>query len=203
MGIEYTDRFIEAVLGVTGARVPKGLKDERGRLLDCMVDSHKYNSRGRAVVFGEPDLVHSIIATCRENGIHPAVAATGSRNKKLAELIGAQQSKDSQTIYLDEADLVGMLEKSRLTGANLAIGHSGGRFLEEKEDIPLVRVGFPIHDRTGGQRVLSVGYAGTALFLDRITNTLLESLHRNYRISMYQQFYQGYRKRPVVLRKRR
>ncbi|NPV91833.1 MAG: nitrogenase [Firmicutes bacterium] len=203
IGIENTDRFIEVVSGITGASVPQSLKDERGRLLDCMVDSHKYNSRGRAVVFGEPDLVHPIVATCRENGIHPVIAATGGRSKKLTELIDAFPSEAGQTIYLDEADFMGMLEKGRAAGVNLAIGHSGGKFLEEKEDIPLIRVGFPIHDRTGGQRVMSVGYTGTAMFLDRVTNALLESLHRNYRISMYQQYYQGYRKRPVVLRKRR
>ncbi|HEY3421528.1 MAG TPA: nitrogenase component 1, partial [Methanocellaceae archaeon] len=45
----------------------------------------------------------------------------------------------------------------------------------------IVRMGFPIHDRVGGQRILSAGYAGTLAFLDRFTNTLLEDKHDSYR----------------------
>ena len=66
-------------------------------------------------------------------------------------------------------------------GSNIAIGHSGGRLLEEKHDIRIVRAGFPIHDRVGGQRILSAGYAGTLSFLDRFTNTILEKKHSSYR----------------------
>jgi len=42
-------------------------------------------------------------------------------------------------------------------------------------------VGFPINDRIGGQRILSAGFAGTLSFLDRFTNTLLESKYGTYR----------------------
>jgi len=52
-------------------------------------------------------------------------------------------------------------------------------------------VGFPIHDRVGGQRLLSVGYTGTTQFLDRITNTLLENKYRTYRTDMYNRYYRG------------
>jgi nitrogenase molybdenum-iron protein NifN len=44
---------------------------------------------------------------------------------------------------------------------DLLIGHSKGYRLARKLDIPLVRVGFPIHDRFGSQRILHVGYRGT------------------------------------------
>jgi nitrogenase molybdenum-iron protein NifN len=37
-----------------------------------------------------------------------------------------------------------------------------------------VRVGFPIHDRFGGQRMLHVGYRGTQELFDRLVNTILE-----------------------------
>jgi nitrogenase molybdenum-iron protein NifN len=40
--------------------------------------------------------------------------------------------------------------------------------------VPLLRVGFPIHDRFGAQRVLHVGYRGTQVLLDRIVNAVLE-----------------------------
>jgi nitrogenase molybdenum-iron protein NifN len=36
-----------------------------------------------------------------------------------------------------------------------------------------VRVGFPIHDRIGGQRILHLGYRGAQQLFDRITNAIL------------------------------
>ena len=40
--------------------------------------------------------------------------------------------------------------------------------------VPRIRVGFPIHDRVGGQRVLHLGYRGAQELFDRIVNALLE-----------------------------
>ncbi|MGO8945542.1 MAG: nitrogenase component 1 [Syntrophobacteraceae bacterium] len=57
---------------------------------------------------------------------------------------------------------------------DLLIGHSKGYTLAGKLGIPLIRVGFPIHDRFGGQRILHVGYRGTQSLLDRIVNALIE-----------------------------
>jgi nitrogenase molybdenum-iron protein NifN len=34
-------------------------------------------------------------------------------------------------------------------------------------------VGFPIHDRVGGQRLLHVGFAGAQRLFDEITNTII------------------------------
>ena len=39
-----------------------------------------------------------------------------------------------------------------------SIGHSKGYAFARRENIPLVRIGFPIHDRMGGQRILHLGY---------------------------------------------
>jgi nitrogenase molybdenum-iron protein NifN len=39
---------------------------------------------------------------------------------------------------------------------------------------PLLRVGFPIHDRIGGQRILHIGYRGAQQLFDLIVNTFLE-----------------------------
>jgi len=57
----------------------------------------------------------------------------------------------------------------------LFIGHSKGYTLARKLNAPLIRVGFPIHDRFGGQRTLHVGYRGTQLLLDRIVNAIIEN----------------------------
>lgn len=186
MGIESTDLFISILKHLTGNAVPESLLLERGRLLDCMIDSHKYNFQGKSVVFGEPENVYAIVKTCMENGVFPVVVATGSKTDKLAELL---KTRLTDCHLLSDTDFSQIRERSREMAANIAIGHSDGRYLTEREGIPLVRHGFPIHDRIGGQRLLSVGYTGTTMFLDRVTNTLLENKYKNYRSAMYQQFY--------------
>lgn len=189
MGIEGTDLFINTLQNLTGSGVPDSLEMERGRLLDCMIDSHKHNSQGRCVIFGEPEIIYAAARTCAENGLSPVVVATGSRKGKLSELIKGLTNCGSHKELLNESDFSVIRQKCRELSVNLAIGHSDGKFLTEREGIPLVRIGFPIHDRVGGQRLLSVGYAGTTMFLDRVTNTLLENKYKNYRGRMFQKFY--------------
>ena len=40
-------------------------------------------------------------------------------------------------------------------------------------NIPLIRVGFPVHDRVDGPRLLHVGYRGAQQLFDRIVNELI------------------------------
>ncbi|VBB07456.1 nitrogenases component 1 alpha and beta subunits signature 1 [Lucifera butyrica] len=192
LGVENTDRFLAVLSEITGRPVPEALQRERGRLLDCMVDSHKYNFQGRSVIFGEPELVYAVTAVCMENGIFPVAVATGSRPGPLRAVL-SQLTRDcpEPVEFLEEADFVQIRTVSRQKKANIAIGHSDGRYLTEREGIPLVRIGFPILDRVGGPRLLSVGYTGTAVFLDRLTNTLLEAKHGSYRRTLYDQYYQA------------
>jgi nitrogenase molybdenum-iron protein NifN len=35
-------------------------------------------------------------------------------------------------------------------------------------------VGFPIHDRVGGQRLLHLGYHGAQMLFDTVANTMIE-----------------------------
>jgi len=192
MGIENTDLFMATLRQLTGKSMPECLERERGRLLDCMIDSHKYNFQGRSVIFGDPEQVYAVAGLCMENGIFPVVAATGGKGSKLPGLLKVRLAQSPvKCEILTAADFAGIKEKSKKMKANIAIGHSDGKYLTERDDIPLVRLGFPIHDRVGGQRLLSVGYAGTTMLLDRITNTLLENKQSKYRAAMYDRFYQN------------
>jgi len=196
IGIENTDLLMNKLSEITGKPCPDNIKDERGRLLDTMIDSHKYNFQGRSVVFGEPELVYAVAKTCFENGVYPLVIASGSKNDKIRQLLSADIELSPEPVeVLNEADFMQIRASSRKAGANIAIGHSDGRYLTEKEGIPLVRLGFPIHDRVGGQRLLSIGYTGTAMLLDRITNTLLENKYKTYRSVMKKKYFRDSNKR--------
>ncbi|KUO65803.1 MAG: nitrogenase [Gracilibacter sp. BRH_c7a] len=190
VGLKNTDIFINTLKQITGSVIPLDLSAERGRLLDGMIDSHKHNFQGIAAIFGEPEHVLSAVTLCMENGIFPQVIATGSKTHRLEDLLYESLAESEQDYHImNDTDFSHIREKCKNSGVNIAIGHSEGKYLTEKEGIPLVRYGFPIHDRIGGQRLLSVGYTGSLSFLDRITNTLLDHKYINYRSTMLQKYY--------------
>ena len=65
--------------------------------------------------------------------------------------------------------------RARELSPDLVIGNSKGyRVLARDLNVPLIRVGFPIHDRFGAQRVQHLGYAGAQILFDRIVNAVID-----------------------------
>lgn len=183
-GVACSDMFVRTLAEVSGKAIPRELRLERGRLLDAMIDAHKITFNGRAAIVGEPEQVYAWSRACLEFGTIPLVAATGSRHSRLRVLLEPCMPKDAGAAIVTGADFTGIRELASEKGVNLAVGSSDGKVLTENEGIPLIRAGFPIHDRKGGQRVLTLGYTGTVSLLDQLTNTLLESKLSHYRQSM-------------------
>ncbi|AOY76608.1 nitrogenase component 1 [Clostridium formicaceticum] len=191
IGLKNTDSFIEVLQRITGEEMAEKLKEDRGRMLDGMIDSHKYNAEGRAAIFGEPDIVYAVTKLCLENGIQPLVISTGSKTTKLKRLLELDLKKlDESCMIIDDTDLETIRDYVRELGVNVLIGTSEGKFITEKDGVPLVRIGFPVHDRVGAQRRTYTGYEGSMQFLDEITNTLLEEKYRYYRENLYKKYYQ-------------
>lgn len=190
MGIKATDAFINLISQTSKKPIPKVFDMERGRYLDGIIDSHKYNGEGRAVIFGEPEIVYAITTLCIENGIQPVLVATGSKNQIFINLLKElTKGLYEQPIILDDSDFELIEKYCKELNVNLLIGDSNGRRLEEKLGIKLIRIGFPIHDRIGAQRSVNVGYFGSLRFLDEITNAILERKERGYRKDMYDKYF--------------
>ena len=150
---------------------------ERGRLIDAYVDGHKYIFGKKAVVYGEEDLVIGITALLAEIGVQPVLCASGGRSGRFAESI-AEVSEDLLTkppIVREGVDFFEIAEEAEALQPDLLIGNSKGYHLARCWEIPLIRVGFPIHDRFGGHRTLHVGYRGALSLLDRIVNAVIEA----------------------------
>lgn len=176
MGIRQSDQLMHTLEAISGNPVPEKYTQERGRLLDALVDGHKYVNGRRAVVYGEADLVAGVVAFLSEIGIVPVICATGDRGGHLSAAVKQILDKrfhDSIDV-IEGVDFVDIEEAVQKARPDLMIGHSKGYSLSRKLDIPLVRIGFPIHDRVGGSRLLHVGYQGAQTLFDRIANTLLE-----------------------------
>lgn len=196
IGLRATDALIKKLVEL-GGKISSRLEKERGRYLDAMIDSHKYNALGRAAIFGEPDFVKGIVQLCAENGIVPVVCATGSVCSDFKAVLEAEVKKAAEHAFveaytiMDDADFEAIEQAIVDCKANCMIGNSDGRRIAEKRSLDLIRLSFPIHDRVGGQRVQMLGFTGSLMVLDNIANSMLGTKERSFRGEMYDQYYQG------------
>lgn len=195
VGLRDTDALINKLTQLGGV-IPTTLIKERGRYIDAMIDAHKYNGEARPAIYGEADFVYSVVRLASENGIIPAVAATGGVAPGLGERVITELQETSRlmnvsdTVILDDTDF-DVIEKHLLERkANLLIGNSDGRRLAEKHQLPLIRGGFPIHDHMGGQRLRMLGYEGSLELMDKITNAMLTKTETTFREELYHRYYQ-------------
>jgi nitrogenase molybdenum-iron protein NifN len=175
IGLRETDRFLEILADLAGLPLPAALVAERGRLIDSWVDGHKYVFEKRAIVYGEEDLVIGLTSLLAEIGITPVLCASGGRSGRFAgALRAAVPGLDERTVIREAADFEAIAGEAAALKPDFLLGASKGYGLARQLDVPLVRCGFPIHDRIGGQRVLHLGYSGAQVLSDRIVNALLE-----------------------------
>ena len=156
--------------------LPRRVAADRGRLVDSYVDAHKYLAGRKAVVYGEDDLVAGLAVFLAETGITPVLCASGERNHRLAESIfAAAPELRGRTEVREGADFNDIETRIAELKPDLLIGSSKGYKLARSLGVPLVRCGFPVHDRLGAQRIRLLGYTGTQELFDRIVNALLEA----------------------------
>jgi nitrogenase molybdenum-iron protein NifN len=175
LGIKETDRFFSLLEQLSGRPTPGKYGKQRGRLIDAYVDGHKYIFGKRAIVYGEEDLVVGLSSFLTEIGIQPVLCASGGTSGRLEKAIAAVTGDTllAQPQIHEGMDFFEISELAEGLQPDLIIGHSKGYPLAKKLDIPLIRVGFPIHDRVGGQRILHLGYEGAQHLFDTITNAVI------------------------------
>jgi nitrogenase molybdenum-iron protein NifN len=176
IGIKASDRFFATLEQLTEKPMPELYEDERRRLVDAYADGHKYIFGRRAILYGEEDLVISLAAFLREIGVLPVLCASGGKSglmkKRLLELVPDLEELDIKV--REGVDFVDIENEADELRPDLLIGNSKGFAMSKKHELPLIRIGFPIHDRFGGQRLHHLGYRGTQELFDRIVNTVIE-----------------------------
>ncbi|WP_143319650.1 nitrogenase component 1 [Clostridium sp. HBUAS56010] len=202
VGLRDTDIFLKTLSDISGKEIPEKLKKERGRYQDAMIDSHKYNSSGRAAVFGEPDQVYSMVRMMCECGVMPVVCAAGSHSPELMKKIAPEIESLAQRYFIEEYRITDQADFKEIEAmviacnANLLVGNSDGRRIAKDLSLPLVRRGFPVHDHVGGQRLKMLGYEGSMELMDEISNHLLETVETTFRETLYDTYYKEEPKSP-------
>ncbi|MDR1918276.1 MAG: nitrogenase [Tannerellaceae bacterium] len=182
VGILESDKFFDLLSQIANRPLPEKYQKQRGRLVDLYIDGHKYVSMKKVVIYGEEDLVVALTAFALEIGLRPILCASGGESGKLKETL----QKVLGEMYPEEMTVGqgmsfdGMESHIRQSGIvpDLLIGNSKGYYIARKLDVPLVRTGFPIHDRLGAQHARLLCYEGATHLFEQIVNTLLDSQQR-------------------------
>jgi nitrogenase molybdenum-iron protein NifN len=135
------------------------------------VDGHKYLFNKKAVVYGEEELVIALVSFLNEIGIETAICGSGGNSGSMSDRI---PELAPNALLLDDSDFEEIEKASMELKPDILIGNSKGYPIARKLGIPLVRVGFPIHDRLGAQRIQTLGYRGTQELFDKVVNALIE-----------------------------
>ena len=78
IGLQATDRFIDALRTMAGVEVPDSITDDRGRLLDMISDMHQYLQGKRVALFGDPDQLVSLTEFLNLLDMKPVYIVTGT-----------------------------------------------------------------------------------------------------------------------------
>ncbi len=177
LGIRATDRFLNLLAELSGQPISDSLQTTKGRLIDALVDGHKYLAGKTAVLYGEEDLVVGLAGFLAEIGVRPVLCASGGQSGRFkAAITEVLEGLPGEAPEVFEGmDFYEIAERAAALKPDLIVGHSKGYSLARKLAIPLIRVGFPIHDRIGGQRILHLGYEGAQQLFDLIVNELIRA----------------------------
>ena len=155
IGMRATDRFLNLLCEISGRPIPPPMVAERDRLLDSYVDAHKRIFGKKVLLYGDEDLRDALALFAEEIGMVPIVAEGEGRDFAAVEAAAEKSAEGNEPI-------------------DLVLGNSKGYKTAKKFNVPLVRVGFPIHDRFGGQRVRLLSYGGSQELFDRVVNAFIE-----------------------------
>lgn len=187
LGIKATDDFLIALRDAFICEIPYSLEEERGQLVDIMTDTHYHFAGKRVAIFGDPDIIEAATEFVISLGMKPLHVLTGTPGGS----IGGSQGNFEPSIkgMLAEAGIEGNVKAGgdlftlhqwiKNEPVDLLIGNTYGKYIARAEDIPLVRLGFPILDRSVHSYLPVVGYRGAIRLLEMISNALLDRLDRD------------------------
>lgn len=180
IGIEATDRYITALMEYSQNPVPYELEEERGQLVDILIDSHPVFDKKKVAIFGDPDTVVGLAEFTASIGMIPRFCLTGTPGHKFDREMQAIAEKYQTDIqYKQFADLFELHQWIKNEPVDLLMGGTHGKFIARAEDVPFVRIGFPILDRYVHQYLPIVGYRGAIRVMEMILNALMDRQDRD------------------------
>lgn len=180
IGLRATDAFVDLLRRKGGVYVPESVMTERGQLVDVMTDMHQYFYRKKAALAGDPDQLVSIAGFLTDMDMKITCVVTGTPagakfDNRIREICGPEtvvrNGANSDMFYFHQ-----LIKNNK---PDIILGNTYAKYIARDEDIPLVRICFPIYDRVGHQYFPIVGYRGALRLLEKILNALLDRQDRD------------------------
>ncbi len=144
VGVRNTDQFISCITKIKDVEIPKSIENDRGKMIDAIVDAHPYNYARQVAIYGDPDVVTGLSRFVCELGMIPSVVCTGVQSSRFAEDMENIADENKVTpVVLAGSDLYDLHQQVKCMDIELLIGNSYGARIAEAEHIPLLRMGFP------------------------------------------------------------
>ncbi|MFZ7104295.1 MAG: nitrogenase molybdenum-iron protein subunit beta [Peptococcaceae bacterium] len=180
IGIKATDDFVMNLVKKFNAAVPYELEEERGQLVDIMTDTHFHFHGKKVAVFGDPDIVIALTEYVLSLGMVPVHVLTGTPGGAFEKELKAMLLEAGVRANVKAAgDLMEMHQWIKNQPVDLLIGNTYGKYIARAEDIPFVRIGFPVLDRSVHSYFPVVGYHGAMRIIEMISNALLDRADRD------------------------
>ena len=182
VGVAFTDRYIMALRKYSMKEVPQSLENERGRLVDLLIDASNHTYRKKVAIYGDPDVVYAMTSLCLEMGMVPKYVITGtpkSEFEKMTKALIESYNLEEACVVKADTDLFYLHQLIKNEGVDLLLGSSYGKYIARAEDIPYVRAGFPVLDRYGATIQSICGYRGGAYLAEKIIDALLTRFDRD------------------------
>jgi nitrogenase molybdenum-iron protein beta chain len=181
IGLQATDRFVDAMRIMAGVKVPDSITDSRGRLLDMMIDMYQYVNGKRVALYGDPDQLVSLTEFLVCLGMKPVYIVTGTPStgfERRTKLALGDLAAGAKVRRGPGADMFLMHQWIKQEPVDLIIGNTYGKYIARDENIPFIRHGFPILDRVGHSYFPTVGYTGGMRLLEKILSVIMDKQDR-------------------------
>ncbi|AGL01836.1 nitrogenase molybdenum-iron protein subunit beta [Desulfoscipio gibsoniae] len=187
IGIKATDDLLMTLRGKFTREIPYELEEERGQLVDVMTDTHHHFYGKKVAIFGDPDILTGLTEFVLSLGMRPVHVLTGTPGGTLGGPQGIFEKEINEMLAAARlegrvkaaGDLFELHQWIKNEPVDLLMGNTYGKYIARAEDIPFVRVGFPILDRSTHPYLPIVGYRGAMRLVEMISNALLDRQDRD------------------------
>lgn len=182
IGIRATDRFISALSKQGKVDVPNLVTSERGRVVDIVTDMQQYFWGKKIALVGDPDILIPLVEFLVDLEMKPTYIVSGTPGKGFKtrmESILKDSVPEAKIANGPQADMFLLHQWIKNEPVDLLIGNTYGKHIARDEDIPFMRLGFPILDRIGHSYFPTVGYSGAMHILEKILSLFMDRQDRD------------------------
>jgi len=179
IGFLATDKFVDDLRKTAGVEVPAEITRERGQVLDIVADMEQYLYGKKVAVSGDPDHVIAMTEFLVSIGMKPIHIVTGTPGKAFEAQIKELTADIGTKVNVKAGgDLFLLHQWIKNDPVDLLVGNTYCKYIARDENIPLIRMGFPVVDRIGHIYFPIVGYRGAMRLLEKMLDAILDRKDR-------------------------